>query len=1196
MKFSGLKLIVFGLVLSVTGGLPVPLSAQPMELVADLLPGAPLPDGFPDRGGYWRFGDRAIYLGDTGFWISDGSPAGTYPLGRTCPSCSSLPQFLGTTRHRAYWRNQAPGRDSWLWSSDGSPRGAAPVDESISFRSSVERSSFLFSGEAVYFGGFQEPAFGIWRYHPDEGPPQRLVRGVASRTSRTLAEFAELNGEVFFVAYGMGSGPGLFRTDGTAAGTRRLKSFGSEAQQDPHALTRVGDLLFFIADEGNGEDVWVSDGTAGGTRRLTEITSYGAFELRAWIRPWRGGAFFVARQDETWNLWTSDGTPEGTHLLTNFGSDGSIGLDGGPDAFVAAQDFILFSARESRDEPYVLWKADTFSANPFPVFGSGEGPVLEDRDFAFVTAGDRFFFPATRAAGGERLWVSDGTQGGTLPIESLCGPSCGGVVEGLTAIDGIVLFRRSEVNGGIQSLWRTDGTADGTWRLTAEGSVGGSGSVIDSSWIGRVSDGYLLLMTQAPLGSIFGKLGDRGEVAPIRIAGAGGLGSFPREFQAWKGDLAFIAKKPTTSLPDYAIRAVSPATLEIREVLPDPPWANTFQPEALVSAGEHLFIRLNRDQEIWSTDGTREGTVRLWQGGFNQSNFFQVAYGEELVFGVEGGESQCEIWKSDRSVSGARRILQLGRQFCSLGKATVVGDNVYFLMKQGGGSENEVSVLRLQPDTEEVQVLAHLVEENGNSRLEARPSFTEFDGDVYFFFDLALWRSSAGAQEAVRLVDIDHPPTFGPMARLGDQLYFLASGPRVLALWQTDGTAGGTVALREWDLSSNRVELSQELVTAGGRLWFPAYEVASGAELWTSDGTEAGTFPVSDLETGAGHSSPRHLIEAEGKLFFTAEDRFRGRELWTLEGLAPRLVQDLHPGPRGGMRENFRVFQESLWMAGDEGLRGFELWRLPLSRDEPGCLPGAERLCLQRGRFSVEALWQDFQGQLGSGKAVALSADTGYFWFFNQDNVEAILKVLDGRSNNGHFWSFYGALSNVEYHLTVRDTETGAARRYFNPLRSFASVGDTHSFGPLGAGALANPEEAFELDLAGEPVVTQSFDASVVGQPCAPTSTRLCLQEGRFAVEAQWEDFGGNIGVGQAVELTQDTGYFWFFRDTNVEAVLKVLDGRPNNGNFWVFYGALSNVDYDLKVTDCQTGAVKTYQNRNRSFASVGDTEAFPGG
>ena len=75
--------------------------------------------------------------------------------------------------------------------------------------------------------------------------------------------------------------------------------------------------------------------------------------------------------------------------------------------------------------------------------------------------------------------------------------------------------------------------------------------------------------------------------------------------------------------------------------------------------------------------------------------------------------------------------------------------------------------------------------------------------------------------------------------------------------------------------------------------------------------------------------------------------------------------------------------------------------------------------------------------------------------------------------------------------------------------------------------------------------------------------------------------------------LSGDTGYFWFFTDTNVETVVKVLDGRPVNDKFWLFYGALSNVEYTLTVTDTETGRVKTYKNPSGRFGSVGDTGAF---
>jgi hypothetical protein len=114
----------------------------------------------------------------------------------------------------------------------------------------------------------------------------------------------------------------------------------------------------------------------------------------------------------------------------------------------------------------------------------------------------------------------------------------------------------------------------------------------------------------------------------------------------------------------------------------------------------------------------------------------------------------------------------------------------------------------------------------------------------------------------------------------------------------------------------------------------------------------------------------------------------------------------------------------------------------------PGsCAPGASTLCLNSSRFSVRADWRvPSQGTGGIGTAVPLTSDTGYLWFFSSNNVELVVKVIDGRSFNGRFWVFYGALSDVEYTITVTDTATGAVRTYFNPQGTLASVADTSAF------------------------------------------------------------------------------------------------------------------------------------------------------
>src|SRR5262245_11283193 len=119
---------------------------------------------------------------------------------------------------------------------------------------------------------------------------------------------------------------------------------------------------------------------------------------------------------------------------------------------------------------------------------------------------------------------------------------------------------------------------------------------------------------------------------------------------------------------------------------------------------------------------------------------------------------------------------------------------------------------------------------------------------------------------------------------------------------------------------------------------------------------------------------------------------------------------------------------------------------------------------------------------------------------------------------------------------------------------------------------------------------------SVAHGPCVADALTLCLNGGRFEVRVNWRvPDQGTSGVGTGVALTGDTGYFWFFSPNNVELVVKVVDGRTFNGMYWVLYGALSNVEYTITVTDTVTELVKTYTNPFGNLASVADTAAFDG-
>lgn len=103
---------------------------------------------------------------------------------------------------------------------------------------------------------------------------------------------------------------------------------------------------------------------------------------------------------------------------------------------------------------------------------------------------------------------------------------------------------------------------------------------------------------------------------------------------------------------------------------------------------------------------------------------------------------------------------------------------------------------------------------------------------------------------------------------------------------------------------------------------------------------------------------------------------------------------------------------------------------------------------LRNGRFRVSATWRNFAGQTGNGVFVPLgSEETGVIWFFAPSNFEVMLKIIDACSLNNRYWVFFAALTNVEFHITVRDTWAGLEKTYDNTLGvSAAAITDSSAF------------------------------------------------------------------------------------------------------------------------------------------------------
>ncbi len=190
-----------------------------------------------------------------------------------------------------------------------------------------------------------------------------------------------------------------------------------------------------------------------------------------------------------------------------------------------------------------------------------------------------------------------------------------------------------------------------------------------------------------------------------------------------------------------------------------------------------------------------------------------------------------------------------------------------------------------------------------------------------------------------------------------------------------------------------------------------------------------GEFPVPQNDFLVFEQGPSVPLTLQWATYFDASDESSLSRIWG--GIHPPA--DDIPGRLVGSKVGRAAFAkaQSLFAGGAE------------------CTAGPTTFCLNGGRYRVEVTWTDFAGNSGAGQTVAggSTADSGLFWFFDESNWELMVKVLDGCAVNGNVWVFGAATSDVEFHITVTDIQTGATKTYSNPLGNAAqAITDTSAF------------------------------------------------------------------------------------------------------------------------------------------------------
>ncbi|HUP24482.1 MAG TPA: hypothetical protein VNB06_16255 [Thermoanaerobaculia bacterium] len=469
---------------------------------------------------------------------------------------------------------------------------------------------------------------------------------------------------------------------------------------------------------------------------------------------------------------------------------------------------------------------------------------------------------------------------------------------------------------------------------------------------------------------------------------------------------------------------------------------------------------------------------------------------------------------------------------------------------------------------------------------------------------IVAWRQLSGPQVGifVRVLNANLQP-FGQSVRVANLVNALAPSLAVdrnggfAIAWEERGIEGRDVFVRRYGRRAQpRSETIQINPTSAGDQTRPRIEFDAAGRLivaWESTTTPAAGGSPNAATVNGGSVVGRVF---DPNLLPTSEEFVIAESESGTEPAAPAVTVD----DQGQATVAYQ--KESTADGSSKGL-----FRKRVILPSGGaCSPSGTRLCLNGGRFGVEVDFDPPTAPKSAAGAVPLTGDTGYFWFFEQENVEIVVKVLEACAINGKRWVFAAGLTDVALTLEVTDAPTGAKFTFDHPGGALPPLLNVNAF-DCGAGAITEPSEvaaaadAAWAELASElavlEAVRQEADLRIgtfAAAPCNPSATRLCLNASRFEVEASFREPGGPRTDAESVKLTSDTGYFWFFDEENVEVVVKVLDACAINNRYWVFAGGLTDVDVELEVRDSVTGKSVTYRNsQGQPFAQIRDTSAI---
>jgi ELWxxDGT repeat protein len=591
-------------------------------------------------------------------WRSDGTDAGTYLLN----DIATFPAQLTNYNNKLYF-SADDGSGRKLWVSDGTDAGTmyAPNNHDILIDDDYFGITFAIKNNVLYIPATSpSTGSGLYKYDASDAAGLVLVKDLTPGTDPDFiapSEMKIVNNELYFKVtnYNGGLHDELWSSKGSKATTQLVKTF-LPGESFSSLYNGNGTLYFGKYDKVYGGELWKSDGSDAGTILVSDIFKGVTSSGPGYLTAFKGKLFFSAADEKKGNeLFMTDCTDNTTALVKDINT---VSTSGSYPAYLTAlgQD-VVFQADE-RVHGWELYKSDGTSQGTGLLNDIGPGE-LGSYPYAFSTKKNAVYFIAASGSTTYSIYKTNGTKPGLQKITPDYDFFQYNLIGFQVADNGLVFYDVFNYNTYLFELWRSDGTAAGTFLLSSALYYYNYLNIVGNTAFfvaGDVMHGYELWKSD---GSLAGT-GIVKDINPVGDAAPGGMFAYNNEvyFGAYDGT--------SDHYSFWKSDGTEAGTIKLKNI--DPWWGYDAASTGIffcISNNILYFSAINysdlQGTKLWKTNGTPAGTqpvkdINPTNGDVIEGPVGLTDVNGTLFFTADDGVHGTELWKSDGTRNGTQLV------------------------------------------------------------------------------------------------------------------------------------------------------------------------------------------------------------------------------------------------------------------------------------------------------------------------------------------------------------------------------------------------------------------------------------------------------------------------------------------------------------------------------------------------------------